>query len=160
MTVSSQKVFKMPKNWRNFAAIKRKRISLSRNEGSISNRTPMLGHKGHFFVCTDHKRSLIPLVYLPKKIFKELLRLSAEEFGLRIGGLNTLPCDASFMDYIAKLIEQDRCCRTSGKSIALVNCYKLLQFSVCFPGRTKKPANTCLQLLNKLHFVVNNQTCH
>lgn len=80
---------------------------LSGNEGSHSNSTPFLAHKGHFFVyTTDHKRFLIPLAYLQKKIFRELLRLSAEEFGLRIDGPITLPCDASFMDYIVMLIEQ------------------------------------------------------
>ncbi|KAJ0086076.1 hypothetical protein Patl1_06835 [Pistacia atlantica] len=105
--VSSKKLFKMPRNWQNFAAIKRKIISLSGNEGSDSNSTPLLGHKGQFFVySTDHKSFLIPLANLQKKIFRELLRLSAEQFGLRIDGPITLPCDAFFVAYIVMLIEQ------------------------------------------------------
>lgn len=105
--VNSKNLFKMPRNWQNFAAFRRKRSSLSRNEGSDGNTSPLLAHKGHLFVyTTDQKRFSIPLVYLQKKIFRELLRLSAEEFGLQIDGPITLTCDALFMDYIVMLIEQ------------------------------------------------------
>ncbi|CAD6271619.1 unnamed protein product [Miscanthus lutarioriparius] len=55
--------------------------------------------KGHCVVYTaDERRFEVPLAYLRNKVFKELLRMSQEEFGFTRDGRITLPCDASTMD--------------------------------------------------------------
>ncbi|KAH7692280.1 Small auxin-up RNA protein [Dioscorea alata] len=61
--------------------------------------TSCVAEKGHFFVYTSEgKRFMIPLAYLTNNIFKELLRISEEEFGLPGDGPITLPCDAASME--------------------------------------------------------------
>ncbi|XP_039126753.1 auxin-responsive protein SAUR68-like [Dioscorea cayenensis subsp. rotundata] len=67
--------------------------------------TSCVAEKGHFFVYTsDGKRFMISLAYLTNNIFKELLRISEEEFGLPCDGPITLPCDAAFMEYVLSLL--------------------------------------------------------
>lgn len=97
----------MARKWENSAVIKRKRISLPKKEaGDINSRAP-IAHKGHFVVyTTDQKRFLIPLKYLNEMIFRELLKLSEEEFGFQINGRITLPFDASVLEYIILLLER------------------------------------------------------
>lgn len=90
--ISSKKLFKMASKWGNFAVIKTKRISLPKKEAGVVNSTLQLAHKGHFVVnTTDQARLLIPLEYPSKRIFREVLKLSEEEFGLEIDGPIALP---------------------------------------------------------------------
>ncbi|KAJ0964011.1 hypothetical protein J5N97_029133 [Dioscorea zingiberensis] len=66
-----------------------------------------VAEKGHFNVYTlEGKRFMVPLAYLDNNIFKELLRISEEEFGLPCGGPITLPCDAASMDYVLSLLRR------------------------------------------------------
>ena len=105
--ISSKKLFKMASKWEIFAVIKRKGISLPNNEAGLVNGTAQLAYKGHFVVyTTDQARFMIPLEYLSKRIFRELLKLSEEEFGLEIDGPITLPCDASFMEYVILFLQR------------------------------------------------------
>lgn len=84
--MNSKKFFKMAKKSENSAATIR---------------------KGHFIIYTaDQKPFSIPLKYLNRNVFVELLRLSEEEFGFQTDGPITLPYDASFMEYIVLLIER------------------------------------------------------
>ncbi|PIA32923.1 hypothetical protein AQUCO_04300107v1 [Aquilegia coerulea] len=63
--------------------------------------------KGYFVVyTTDRKRFVIPLEYLNNKIFKELFRMSEEEFGLPRNGPIIMPCDAVFMEYIVSFLQR------------------------------------------------------
>nr|XP_043625490.1 auxin-responsive protein SAUR64-like [Erigeron canadensis] len=63
--------------------------------------------KGHFVVyTTDHNRFVIPLHYLNNNIFRELLKLSEDEFGLPTNGPITLPCDSSLMNYLVYVFER------------------------------------------------------
>ncbi|KAH7692285.1 Small auxin-up RNA protein [Dioscorea alata] len=60
--------------------------------------TASVAEKGHFNVYTSEgKCFMVPLAYLDNSIFKELLRISEEEFGLPCDGPITLPCDAASM---------------------------------------------------------------
>ncbi|KAH7574865.1 hypothetical protein JRO89_XS02G0014600 [Xanthoceras sorbifolium] len=103
--ISSKKLFKMAWNRQNSAFIRR--TTGNQVSDSCSSASSLLAHKGHFAVYTsDRKRFLIPLVYLNKNIFRQLLKLSEEEFGLQVDGPITLPCDASLMEYIVLLIER------------------------------------------------------
>ncbi|KAH7692289.1 Small auxin-up RNA protein [Dioscorea alata] len=69
--------------------------------------TSYVAEKGHFFVYTSEgKRFMVPLAYLTNNIFKELLRISEEEFGLPCDGPITLPCDAASMEYVLSLLRR------------------------------------------------------
>ncbi|KAF2291092.1 hypothetical protein GH714_019831 [Hevea brasiliensis] len=63
--------------------------------------------KGHIVLYTsDQRRFVVPLVYLNNEVFKELLALSAEEYGLPSNGPITLPCEAPLMEHIINSIQQ------------------------------------------------------
>nr|XP_009787593.1 PREDICTED: auxin-induced protein 6B-like [Nicotiana sylvestris] len=95
----------MARKWQKFAAMQRKRISLSRNGNvadSCSTSSSFTSGKGQFVVyTTDQRHFMIPLAYLEHEVILQLLNMSEEEFGLSSGGPITLPCDSSFMDYIS-----------------------------------------------------------
>ncbi|KAJ4963761.1 hypothetical protein NE237_023700 [Protea cynaroides] len=64
-----------------------------------------VAHKGNFVVYTiDSKRFVIPLECLSSSIFRELLRMSEEEFGFPSNRPITLPCDSIFMEFLVSLI--------------------------------------------------------
>ncbi|KAK3037725.1 hypothetical protein RJ639_031096 [Escallonia herrerae] len=98
--INSKKLIKMAKKWQRIAAMGRKRISSSGRSASVTD-------KGHFVVyTTDQKRYVFPLVYLDNYIFRELLKVSEEEYGLSTNGPIVFPCDAVFMDYAITLIQK------------------------------------------------------
>ncbi|KAH7692254.1 Small auxin-up RNA protein [Dioscorea alata] len=69
--------------------------------------TSYVAEKGHFNVySSEGKRFMVPLAYLDNSIFKELLRISEEEFGLPCDGPITLPCDAASMEYVLSLLRR------------------------------------------------------
>ncbi|KAJ0960307.1 hypothetical protein J5N97_001878 [Dioscorea zingiberensis] len=90
-------ISEMAKKWQKVASFKRKISSPRADECADFNAcsTSSVVEKGHFFVYTsDGKRFMVPLAYLDNNIFKELLKISEEEFGLPGDGPITLPCDA------------------------------------------------------------------
>ncbi|PSS21790.1 Auxin-responsive protein [Actinidia chinensis var. chinensis] len=108
--ISPKKLVKMARKWQKVAAMRRKRISLPRSDGdadaSSSSRSSTVADKGHFVVYTaDQKRFVFPIVYLKSDIFRELLQLSEEEFGLPSDGPITLPFDAVFLEYVASFVQ-------------------------------------------------------
>ncbi|KAJ4962610.1 hypothetical protein NE237_022549 [Protea cynaroides] len=101
MMINPMNLIALAKKWRNMTAIgKRRRLALG----------PLTGpgqeiNKGHFVVYTiDKKRFVVPLTYINCKIFRELFRVSEEEFGLPTDGPITLPCDGRFMDKVVSLV--------------------------------------------------------
>ncbi|KAA8546156.1 hypothetical protein F0562_020950 [Nyssa sinensis] len=109
--ISPKKIIKMARKWQRMAAIRRKRISLPAGtnkdvDTGSSCSSSSVAYKGHFVVYTaDRRRFLFPLAYLNNYIFKEMLKMSEEEFGLPSDGPITLPCDAAFMDYVVSLVQ-------------------------------------------------------
>ncbi|KAK2982204.1 hypothetical protein RJ640_024949 [Escallonia rubra] len=98
--INSKKLIKMARKWQRVAAIRRKIISLSGSSASVTD-------KGHFVVySTDRKRYVFPLVYLNSYIFRELLKVSEEEYGLPTDGPIVFPCDAVFVEYAIALIQK------------------------------------------------------
>ncbi|KAI3499265.1 hypothetical protein L2E82_15691 [Cichorium intybus] len=86
-----KKLLRMARKWRREAA----------KSGLI------MADKGHFVVyTTDHNRFVIPLHYLNNNIFRELLKMSEDEFGLPTNKPITLPCDSSFMNYLVCVFER------------------------------------------------------
>ncbi|XP_074314636.1 auxin-responsive protein SAUR64-like [Silene latifolia] len=87
----------MAKKYQRLAIASRKRVSWPR---SVTN-------EGHFVVyTTDGRRFMLPLTYLKTDIFRELLRMAEEEFGIAASGAITLPCDSSFMECIISMIRK------------------------------------------------------
>ncbi|CBI37771.3 unnamed protein product, partial [Vitis vinifera] len=103
--ISPKKLIRMARKWQKMAALGRKRISLQRiNKESCST---SVANKGHFVVYTaDQRCFMIPLVYFSNNIFRELFKMSEEDFELPSNGPITLPCDLVFMEYIIPLIQQ------------------------------------------------------
>ncbi|PIA32926.1 hypothetical protein AQUCO_04300110v1 [Aquilegia coerulea] len=103
--VNSMKLMQMLRKWQKVAAIRGKRISMPRKRWNSCNCNEFVTKKGYFVVYTmDQKRFMIPLKYLETNVFRELFRMSEEEFGLRCNGPITLPCDAVLMEYILLLV--------------------------------------------------------
>ncbi|KAJ9704637.1 hypothetical protein PVL29_002946 [Vitis rotundifolia] len=107
--INPKKLTRMVK-WQKVAALGRKRISLQRiNKGADANScsTSTVAEKGHFVVYSSDRRGfVIPLAYLNSEIFRELLQMSEEEFGIQSDGPITLPCDSVFMDYVISFIQR------------------------------------------------------
>ncbi|KAK8948238.1 hypothetical protein KSP40_PGU015548 [Platanthera guangdongensis] len=94
--VSSKRLLEMARKWKKMAILEKKRI--------LSSTRIVVASKGHVFVYSaDKRRFKIPLTYLNNDIFRELLKMSEEEFGLPANGPVTLPFDASFLEYLLSL---------------------------------------------------------
>ncbi|KAJ8765108.1 hypothetical protein K2173_010593 [Erythroxylum novogranatense] len=110
--ISPRKLLKIAKKWQRLAALNRKRISLPRGERndadpSSRNNITSVAEKGHFVVYTaDQIRFMFPMSYLNNQVFRELLAMSEEEFGLPGNGPLTIPCDAVFLEYVVSLIRR------------------------------------------------------
>ncbi|KAJ0964017.1 hypothetical protein J5N97_029139 [Dioscorea zingiberensis] len=102
-------ISEMAKKWQKVASFKRKISSPRADECADFSAcsTSSVAEKGHFFVYTsDGKRFMVPLAYLDNNIFKELLKISEEEFGLPGDGPITLPCDAVSMEYVLCMLRR------------------------------------------------------
>ncbi|KAI9184874.1 hypothetical protein LWI28_001980 [Acer negundo] len=89
------------------AAAKCRRILYPRSD---ENQDQPIAKKGNIIVYTDDgKRFMVPLEYLSRNVFTELLRMAEEEFGLQSHGANTLPCDSTMFEYVVSLVIQDGC---------------------------------------------------
>ncbi|KAL5562417.1 hypothetical protein UlMin_032164 [Ulmus minor] len=102
------------RKWHDVASQRKKRIPFSKNYRSHPNASSCFkfyaGEKGSFVIyTTDQKRFALPLAYLCKSIILELLKMSAEEFGLSRAGPITLPCDSVLMNYIVLLLQHITC---------------------------------------------------
>ncbi|GAA0168623.1 hypothetical protein Leryth_010656 [Lithospermum erythrorhizon] len=65
-------------------------------------------NQGHFVVYTkEGKRHTLPLKYLNHPIFRVLLEMAEEEYGLTVDGPLRVPCDKHFFDYIISIIAKD-----------------------------------------------------
>lgn len=102
--ISLKKLIKLARKWHHVAAAaKRKKISLQRINDGMDDAE---ASKGHFVVYSlDGRRFVVPLVYLNNSIFRELFKMSEDEFGLPSEGPITLPCDSTLMDYIISFIQ-------------------------------------------------------
>ncbi|KAJ6346259.1 hypothetical protein OIU78_008819 [Salix suchowensis] len=88
--INLMKLVKFAKKWKKLAAPERKRISIPRSgedEITDSNDRLPVASKGHFAVYTvDQWRFEFPISYLNNNIFRQLLAMSEEEFGLPRNG--------------------------------------------------------------------------
>ncbi|GJR85550.1 hypothetical protein Tco_1126151 [Tanacetum coccineum] len=103
--IGTKKLIKIARKSQEFATIRRKSFSRELRDNNTKSTTKV--EKGHFVVYTlDGHRFGFPLGHLNTYIFRELLTMSEEEFGLPTNGPIKFPCDASFMRDAASLIQQ------------------------------------------------------
>lgn len=101
--ISPKNVIKLARKWQKIAGVGRKRISFPRTHESVNS----VADKGHFVIYTvDQTRFVLPLAYLSNNIFRELFKLSEEEFGISSEVPITFPCDSIFMNYIVSLVQR------------------------------------------------------
>ncbi|KAL3624357.1 hypothetical protein CASFOL_033173 [Castilleja foliolosa] len=103
MSISPRKLVKMARKWQRVASLRQKRIKAD----DVATSNDFSSEKGHFIVYTnDETRFSFPIAYLNSSIFRELFRMSEEEYGLPSNGPITLPCDSQFMGYVASLMQK------------------------------------------------------
>ncbi|PHU02535.1 hypothetical protein BC332_27786 [Capsicum chinense] len=123
--VRTKQFIKMARRWQKFAAMQRKRMSLTRNGSDADNcstSSPSIVRKRHFVMYTIYQtRFAIPLDYLENEVIRQHIILSNEEFDLSIAAPITVLCDSSFMDYIILLIK---------KGVASGDLHKALLLSI------------------------------
>ncbi|KAK5837727.1 auxin-responsive protein SAUR66-like [Gossypium arboreum] len=108
----NKEAYQKERKWQKIASIGKKRIASERTSTKIAaaaandyNRSSEVV-KGCFVIFTmDKRRFLIPLAFLSICIFRELFKLSEEEFGLPSDGAITFPCDSVFMNYIVSIVK-------------------------------------------------------
>ncbi|WRX13777.1 Small auxin-up RNA - like 10 [Theobroma cacao] len=97
--IKAKRLIELARKWQKMAAIKRRRISFPKQNTDAD--PAATSGKGHFGVyTTDKKRFVVPLKYLNTNLFRELLKMSEEVFGIPADGPITLPCDSTFLVYI------------------------------------------------------------
>ncbi|KAL4195191.1 hypothetical protein AMTRI_Chr05g72170 [Amborella trichopoda] len=65
---------------------------------------------------------MIPLAYLNRPIFQELLTMVEEEFGFMRCGPLQVPCEASVMEYIVSLLSKNACVEVEKALVSITSC--------------------------------------
>ncbi|XP_052484934.1 auxin-responsive protein SAUR61-like [Gossypium raimondii] len=112
-TITTRKLIVVAGKWQKIATVGRKRITSARTNRKVASGA--VNHyekssvvvKGCFVISTTDKRHfVIPLAFLSNCIFRELFKMSEEEFVLPSDGPITLPCDSVFMNYIISIVKR------------------------------------------------------
>ncbi|KAL4186546.1 hypothetical protein AMTRI_Chr09g34480 [Amborella trichopoda] len=127
--INSKRLLEIACKWHIKAMSQRRRISLKIN---TSDRMDSVATEGHFVIYTiDGSRFVIPLTFLNRPIFQELLLMAEEEYGLTGCRPLTVPCESFVMDYIVSLLNKNAskevekalvsmaCCRAAHPSLLL-----------------------------------------
>ncbi|CAA6663261.1 unnamed protein product [Spirodela intermedia] len=116
--VTAKRLLQMARKWH--------RIAVAGDEGSPRPNRPSSSapSKGSFVVYSrDGGRFVVPLAYLNTFIFRELLEMSEEEFGLPSDGPIVMPCDAAVMAQAEKAIigaiAGSRCCSSAAPPLGI-----------------------------------------
>ncbi|KAL6656422.1 hypothetical protein ACP70R_007248 [Stipagrostis hirtigluma subsp. patula] len=103
---SVKRIAQLAKKWQRMATLGRKRLNWATAKEDNESCTSVTS-KGHCVVYTaDGRRFEVPLAYLGKTVFEELLQMSQEVFGFASDGRITLPCDAAVMEYAMCLLRR------------------------------------------------------
>ncbi|KAJ4715920.1 Auxin-responsive protein [Melia azedarach] len=124
--INPKRLVALARKWQRMAVVKQRRISYP------TSPDPFVADKGHFVVyTTDKKRFMFPLEYLNRNVFRELLKMSEEEFGHQIQGAITLPCDNTLLEYVISLVRR-RIPEELEKNLltSIVTCHQLASFSL------------------------------
>lgn len=130
--ISKKKLINMARKWHKLASRGKKIISILNkvenvNAYSCSTSTSYVADRGYFVIYSaDKKRFVLPLACIHSNIFRELLEMSEEEFGLSSGGPIRLPCDSVFLNYIVSLFQRGL---SADLEKALLNSISICRFS-------------------------------
>ncbi|KAL6000431.1 hypothetical protein ACLOJK_024127 [Asimina triloba] len=103
--ISPKRLAAIARRWKKLAAKGRRRISMSKPNVEPCKKSTT--SKGHFIVYTrGGRRFAIPLAYHNNPIFQELFKFSEDVYGLASDGPITIPCDATFMQYIISFLQR------------------------------------------------------
>ncbi|XP_031382996.1 auxin-responsive protein SAUR68-like [Punica granatum] len=104
--MSPKKLVEIARKWQQIASSRRAGISFPRTNRKLKD-PQYVADEGHFVVyTTDQRRFVVPLWFLCSDLFREMFKLSEDEFGLSNDSPITVPCDASSMEYMILLIER------------------------------------------------------
>ncbi|KAK6926250.1 Small auxin-up RNA [Dillenia turbinata] len=110
MIIHLEKFIKLAmRRWQKAARTKKRRISSQAQKAKSGAKkgvpTTSDAKRGSFVAYTsDGRKCSIPLSYLDHEIFKQLFKMSKEEFGLQSDGRVRLACDSVFLEYIVLLL--------------------------------------------------------
>ncbi|KAL8196818.1 hypothetical protein R6Q57_024472 [Mikania cordata] len=105
--IGTKNFIKIARKSQEMATIRRKSIAANRTFQDNNNNTTTKIEKGHFVAYTlDGHRFVLPIGHLKSYIFRELLTISEEEFGLPRSGPITFPSDVAFIKDAANLIHK------------------------------------------------------
>ncbi|KAG6474913.1 auxin-responsive protein SAUR64-like [Zingiber officinale] len=100
-----------------------------------------VAEKGHFVVYSmDDTRFVVPLAFLTSCIFQELLKVSAEEFGLPGKRPITLACSGVFMEYVVSLLKRSVSRDVERALLASINANRCLDSTLVGLGRDQQRA--------------------
>ncbi|KAF8410334.1 hypothetical protein HHK36_002861 [Tetracentron sinense] len=133
--INTKRLVEMVKKWK-VASSGRRRISLSTLEGTLKCYR-LIADKGHFMVYAETgRRFMVPLHYLDKPIFRELLKMAEVEFGYACNGPITLPCDANFMEFVLSILQNNAPSQMEKALLILVRNERCSSTSVLARGIT------------------------
>ncbi|CAN6464265.1 unnamed protein product [Victoria cruziana] len=110
----------MARKWQKMAAKGGKiiRSGAVHNNGT-GRKAATITERGHFVAyASDGKRYMVPLACLHRPVFRELLNMAEEEYGLNIDGAITLPIDSAVIEYIMLLLQRDMSRQTESALLA------------------------------------------
>ncbi|CAA6663260.1 unnamed protein product [Spirodela intermedia] len=111
--VTAKRLLQMARKWHRMAVAGRRRIASPKSddrapaEPSSSQSAAAVPSKGTFVVYSrDGGRFVVPLAYLNTPVFRELLKISEEEFGLPNDGPIVMPCEAALMEQVVSTLRR------------------------------------------------------
>ena len=126
--VSGKRLLEMARKWHRMAVASRRKISFSRQtekpaaEECSGSSSPKAPGKGNFVVYSrDGSRFVVPLAYLDSSVFRELLVMSEEEFGLPSDGPIVMPCDAPLLAQVVSLLRRRKSTEAQKAIIAAIS---------------------------------------
>ncbi|CAA6663263.1 unnamed protein product [Spirodela intermedia] len=109
--ISAKRLLRLARRWQKISVGGSRRITWlkprkgEQAESCISSSSAP--SKGSFVVYSrDRERFVVPLAYLNTFIFRELLQMSEEEFGLPSDGPIVMPCDAALMAQVISVLRR------------------------------------------------------
>ncbi|KAL4195176.1 hypothetical protein AMTRI_Chr05g63250 [Amborella trichopoda] len=114
--INSKKLLEIKPKWQS-------RSSQGRRQQSDNELNDLVADEGHFVICTiDGGRFMIPLPYLNRSIFRELLLMAEEEFGFTGHGPLMVPCEALVLEYIVSLLRRNPPVEVEKALISVTSC--------------------------------------
>ncbi|KAL4195196.1 hypothetical protein AMTRI_Chr05g63380 [Amborella trichopoda] len=114
--INSKKLLEIKPKWQ-------RQSSRGRRQQSDNEQNDLVADEGHFVIYTiDGGRFIVPLPYLNRPIFRELLLMAEEEFGFTGYGHLMVPCEAFVLEYIVSLLRRNPPVEVEKALISVTSC--------------------------------------